>query len=352
MSGDKRELEPIIDPELPIVDPHHHLWFWPRATIAAMRTPTNPYWPMLDRNSRYLFDELLSDIHTGHNIRATVCVEAHAMYRRQGPDSTKSLGEVEFIAGVAAMAESGVFGDVRACAGIVGNVDLRLADAAEGLLLSHVQAGGGRYRGIRMPIAYDPDPALLGYGGQAVPHILLDERFRAGFKSLQKLGLSFDTWPFEPQIPEVIDLARAFPDTQIILNHMGTPLGAGRYQGRREERFAAWRDRVRSLADCENVAVKLGGLGMPILGFSSFMSDPPATSEQLAADWKPYVETSIDAFGVGRCMFESNFPVDSTTCAYPVLWNAFKRLAKGASKDEKAALFSGTAMRIYRLTLE
>jgi L-fuconolactonase len=350
MSSETMEsAETINDPDLSIVDPHHHLWFWPRATIAAMCTPASPFWQMLNAKSRYLFDEFLTDAGAGHNICATVCVEAYAMYRRHGPESTRSVGEVEFINGVAAMAESGVFGDVKACAGIVGNVDLRLADAVEGVLLSHVHAGGGRYRGVRTPIAYDSDPELIPYGAFTVPHILLDKKFRIGFRCLQKLGLSFDVWPLEPQIPEVVDLARAFPDTQIIHNHLGTPLGVGRYRGKREERFPAWHDNIRLLAKCENVAVKLGGLGMPILGFSSFLSNPPATSEQLASEWKPYVETCVEEFGVNRCMFESNFPVESSTCTYPVLWNAFKRVAAGASKDEKAALFSGTAIHVYRL---
>ena len=351
MSSEANEhVEEILDAELSIVDPHHHLWYWPRAAIAAMPASGNPYWHMLNTHSRYLLDEFLIDASAGHDICATVCVEAHTMYRRHGPESTRSLGEVEFINGAAAMADSGVFGDVTACAGIVGNVDLKkLGDAVEEVLLSHVRAGGGRYRGVRTPIAYDADAALIPYGVHTVPHILLDKEFRAGFKWLHKLGLSFDVWPLEPQIPELLDLARTFPDTQIILNHLGTPLGVGRYLGKRAERFAVWQQGIRSLAKCENVAVKVGGLGMPILGFGSFQAQPAATSEELASEWRPYVETCIEAFGASRCMFESNFPVDSATCTYPVLWNAFKRLAAGASSHEKAALFRETAMRVYRL---
>jgi predicted TIM-barrel fold metal-dependent hydrolase len=179
----------------------------------------------------------------------------------------------------------------------------------------------------------------------------LDPTFRAGFKRLQPLGLSFDVFLLEPQLPELIDLARSFPETQIILDHVGTPMGIGRYAGRREERFPIWSDSIRALSRCANVAVKLGGLGMPFGGFMSYRSTPPATSMQVAEEWRPYIDTCIDAFGVHRCMFESGFPMEMGTCTYPVLWNAFKRLAAGASVAEKAALFSETAKRIYRLDI-
>jgi L-fuconolactonase len=226
---------------------------------------------------------------------------------------------------------------------------LRLGDRVEEVLRAHIQAGGGRYRGIRNQTAYDPDPALRSAGAGQLPHALLDKQFRAGFKWLEKLGLSYDAWLFEPQLSDLTELARAFPGTQIILDHAGSPMGLASYAGKRDERFPIWRDSIRALSKCANVAVKLGGLGMPLCGFKSFMSASPATSEQLAAEWKPYIETCIEAFGANRCMFESNFPVDSGSCTYPVLWNAFKRLAAGASKEEKSALFSGTATKVYRL---
>jgi predicted TIM-barrel fold metal-dependent hydrolase len=176
-------------------------------------------------------------------------------------------------------------------------------------------------------------------------------QFRAGFAKLAPLGLSFDAWLLEPQLPDLIDLARAFPDTTIVLDHVGTPLGIAAYAGRREERFGVWRDNIRALAGSANVRVKVGGLAMAFPGFDSFMSSPPASSTQLAAEWKPYVETCIEAFGTGRCMFESNFPVDIGSCDYDVLWNAFKHLAAGCSADEKAALFAGTATQVYRLEI-
>lgn len=347
--------EPIIEPDLPIVDAHHHLWVLPEAYLAAMDAQESvlarSLYPTFRRNARYLFDEYIADLNSGHNLRASVFVDCHAMYRATGPEAMRSVGEIEFANGMAAMAASGTFGEAKVCAGIVGGLDLRLGDAVEEVFGAHLRAGGARYRGIRAAgIVYDEDETILG-AGVGAPHVMLDAKFRAGFKWLQPLGLSFDIFLLEPQLPELIDLAQAFPETQIILNHAGAPVGVGRYAGQREERFPIWREHMRSLSRRANVAVKLGGLGMPFGGFETSMCNQPVTSLQLAEQWKPYIETCIEAFGVARCMFESNFPVDSATCTYPVLWNAFKRLTAGASRDEKTALFSGTAMRIYRLDI-
>ncbi|TAL04220.1 MAG: amidohydrolase [Rhodospirillaceae bacterium] len=351
MASPKQSAEPIIEPDLPIIDPHHHLWDRPLAAFPTAQDSDRSFISIMRNKAHYLLDDFLADINTGHNIRGTVYVEANAMYRAGGPEHKKSVGEVEFANGVAAMSASGAYGDARICAGIVGHGHLGLGDGAEDVLRAHILAGNGRFRGIRAHTAYDPDPGIFSGMQGLPPHILLDKTFRAGFKWLHKLGLSFDVWVLEPQLPDLIDLARAFPETQIILNHTGGPLGMSSYAGKRDERFPMWRENIRALAACDNVTVKLGGLGMPVSGFASFMSEPPATSAQLAAEWKPYMETCIETFGAGRCMFESNFPVDSGACTYPVLWNAFKRLAAGASKDEKTALFSGTAKRVYRLDI-
>jgi predicted TIM-barrel fold metal-dependent hydrolase len=344
--------EPIIEPGLPIVDAHHHLWFLSQAALAArdkeVSIAARAFTPTIHRCARYLFDEFMTDLNSGHNVRASVFVDAHAMYRASGPDALKSVGEVEFANGVAAMAASGVFGEVKICAGIVGNVDPRLGDAAEDVLGAHLRVGGGRYRGVRCAVlmGYDDDSTILGSG---IPHLLLDGKFRAGIKCLQRLGLSFDAFVLEPQLPELIDLARTFPETQIILNHVGVPVGVGRYAGLRDARFPIWRDNIRTLSACPNVTVKLGGLGIPFGGFKSYGATPPATSSQLADEWRPYIETCIEAFGVERCMFESNCPVDKGSYSYGVGWNAFKRLAQGATSTEKTALFGATATRFYRL---
>jgi predicted TIM-barrel fold metal-dependent hydrolase len=344
--------EPILEPDLPIVDPHHHLWDR-RAAVSNLPPSDHGFVDILRTVPRYLLDELLADVAgAGHNVRATVYMECGAMYRADGPDALKCVGETEFVNGVAAMTASGIYGEVRACAGIVGHVDLRIGDAAEDVLRSHVAAGHGRFRGIRHSAAYDDDLEVLGpLSRRNQPGLYRDAKFRDGFKHLHKLGLSFDAWLLEPQLGDLIDLARAFGDTTIVLDHVGTPLGLGRYKGKREERFAIWRGNIQTLAKCSNVNVKVGGLPMPFCGFRAHMEGPDETSETLAAQWKPYVETCIEAFGAQRCMFESNFPVDRFGATYAALWNAFKRLAKNYSADEKTALFSGTAKRVYRLNV-
>jgi L-fuconolactonase len=345
-------IEPILDPDLPIVDSHHHLWFMPESTLAAMEARNSisarSLAPVFRRRARYLFDEYMADVASGHNIRASVFVDARTLYRASGPEAFKSVGEVEFVNGVAAMSASGVFGEVKVCAGIVGGVDLRLGDAVEEVLAAHIRAGGSRYRGVRSPVVHDEDATILG-AGVGVPHVLLDAEFRRGFAKLRQFDLSFEAWVLEPQLSDVIELARTFPETQIILNHVGAPVGVGQYRGQREQRFSIWRERIRTLAQCPNVTVKLGGLGIPFGAFKSYLASPPFNSQQLAEEWKPYIETCIEAFGAQRCMFESNFPVDSAACSYAVLWNAFKRIVAGTSTHEKTALFSGTASRVYRL---
>lgn len=343
--------EAILEPELPIVDPHHHLWMRPAGAFPP--PPHHPFLAAIKDVNRYLVDEIVADMKSGHNVRATVHIECRSMYRADGPDALRCVGETEFVNGQAAMSASGFYGDVRACAGIVGHADLRLGDAVEDVLRSHIAAGHGRFRGIRNSSSYDADPNVLGpLGANAWQQGLYrDAKFRAGFKHLHRLSLSFDAWLLEPQLPDLIDLARAFPETTIILDHVGTPLGIGAYKGKREERFGIWRDNIRALAKCENVVVKLGGLAMCFPMFDSFLSKPAASSEQLAREWKPYIDTCIEAFGPARAMFESNFPVDIGACSYPVLWNAFKRLAAGYTAAEKTALFSGTAARVYRLAV-
>jgi len=349
MSQAEAHSEAILEPDLPIIDPHHHLWDRPAALIAALPPPRHGFDHLLRRVPRYLLDELLADLTSGHKVVATVYLECGSMYRAAGSAPLRPVGETEFVAGVAAMTESGVYGEVRACAGIVGHADLNLGDAVAEVLEAHLVAAGGRFRGIRQSASFDADPEVLGPLARIGGGLYASARFREGFARLARLGLSFDAWMLEPQLGDLADLARAFPDTSIVLDHVGTPLGIGAYAGRRQERFGIWRESIGALAALPNVTVKLGGLAMVFAGFPSFMADPPAPSAQLAAEWKPYIEACIEAFGVERCMFESNFPVDLGSCGYAVLWNAFKRLAERYSADEKTALFSDTARRVYRL---
>ena len=318
--------EEILDPARPIIDPHHHLWD--------------------DDRPRYLLDELLADTRSGHNVRATVFVDCRSMYRRDGPEALRSVGEVEFANGVAAMCASGNYGDIRACAGIVSYADLRGGEEAEAVLDALDRAGGGRFRGIRQMATHDEQVRV-----HPSPHLYLDPRFRKGFARLQRRGYSFDAWLYHPQLPELIDLMEAFPEAKLVLNHIGGRIGIGTYSSRQEEVRAAWSNDVKALARYPNMHVKLGGLGMSLCGFGFEKQETPVSSAVLADAWRPYFETCIEAFGPERCMFESNFPVDKPSCSYRAAWNAFKCIAAGASEEEKAALFSGTAARFYNLSL-
>jgi predicted TIM-barrel fold metal-dependent hydrolase len=322
-----RRKEPILEPDLPIIDPHHHLW---------------------DReNWRYLLDDLLADTNSGHNILATVFVQARAMHRADGPDELKPVGEVEFVNGVAAMAASGIYGRIRACAGIVGHADLTLGSRVEPVLEALVRAGGGRYRGIRHITAWDDDPNVRNPGNPAVPGMLGSAKFREGFGVLARLGHSFDAWLYHPQLDELTRLVDAFPDAKIVLNHCGGIVNINAYK--RDEVFPRWKKSLEALAQRPNVHVKLGGLGMRMSGNGFEKLPDPPSSQVLADAWRPYMETCIAAFGPSRAMFESNFPVDKGSYSYWVFWNACKLLAKGASASEKADLFFGTAKRFYRL---
>jgi predicted TIM-barrel fold metal-dependent hydrolase len=326
-----RTTETILEPELPIVDPHHHLW-------------ERPGW-------RYMLDDLLADTNSGHNIAGTVFVQCRSMHRADGPEAFRPVGETEFVNGVAAMSASGGYGATKICAGIVGHVDLRLGGSAREVLEAHIRAGGDRFRGIRHITAYDPDPTLMNPAYSPPAGLMGDRTFREGFACLAPLNLTFDAWLYHPQIGDVTALARAFPGTGICLNHVGGPLAIGSYGGKRDEIFATWAASIRELASCPNVVVKVGGMAMRINGWDFHEKADPPSSETLAAAWKPYVETCIEAFGANRCMFESNFPVDKGSYGYAPFWNACKILAKGTSAAEKTDLFSGTATRFYRLEL-
>jgi predicted TIM-barrel fold metal-dependent hydrolase len=296
-----------------------------------------------------MIEELSADIASGHNIVATVYVEARSMYRATGPEALRPVGEVEFANGAAAMSASGGYGPAAICAGIVGHANLSLGEAARAVLEAEIAAGQGRFRGIRHSSAFDADPDVGHMYTTRPKGLLLDPTFRKGFACLAPLGLSLDAWMFHPQIGELTDLARAFPDTKIVLDHCGGPVGLGRFANRREETFAVWKASIQEIAKCPNVVVKLGGLAMRLLGYDFHQRPRPPSSEEAAAAWRPYIESCIEAFGPGRCMFESNFPPDKGQCSYQVIFNAFKRIAAPYSEAEKTALFSKTATEVYRL---
>ena len=333
----QRPTEAALEPELPIIDPHHHFWDTPA-------------------RGRYLLPELLADIAgpgpgKSHNIVSTVFLECRSMYRRAGPPEMAPLGEVEFVNGIAAMSASGGYGPCRVAEAIVGHADLTLGAPVRAVLEAEITAGGGRFRGIRHGVSWDASPEIGKHVSRFIPpHQLRDPKFREGFAQLAPLGLSFESWQYHPQLGEAIDLARAFPDTTIILNHVGGVLGVGPYAGHRQEILAGWKKDIAELAKCPNVNIKLGGVGMTSFGFDFPERDTPPSSEELATAWRQYIEPCIEAFGPGRAMFESNFPPDKQSGGYTELWNAFKRITARASPSEKKALYSGTAARVYRIT--
>lgn len=272
------------------------------------------------------------------------------MYRRAGPPELRSIGEVEFVNGMAAIGDIGLLGKTRMCASIVGFADLRLGDRVAPVLDAMMAAGNGRLKGIRHNMVWDP--VNEGHHTSQIRHPSLDASFHKGLSHMSQKGLSFDAWIFYPQLNERSDLVRAFPDTAIILNHVGGILGVGAHAGRRTEIFGIWCTRMRELSQFQNLSVKIGGFGMPRCGWDFHLRGKPASSGELATAWKPYVETGIDLFGPGRCMMESNFPVDMRTAGYDVIWNAYKRITGSLTRDEKNQIYRGTASRVYRLAPE
>jgi predicted TIM-barrel fold metal-dependent hydrolase len=324
----KQPAEPILEPELPIVDTHHHVWDLP--------------------NNRYLIQEFAADLQTGHNVVATVYVDCQAMYRARGPEEMRPIGETEFVRGVGAMSDSGAYGPTHVAQGIVSFAELALGDRVAPVLEAHIAAGGGRFRGIRYATGWDASEVIGNSHAGTGPHVLLRPEVRAGLKRLEALGLSLDAWVFHPQLGDVIEIARSMPGLNIILGHVGGALGYGPYENR-EEVFRVWRASMTEMAKQPNVSVKLGGMVMRLAAYDYLALATPPSSTELAAYWRRYIETCIELFGPERCMFESNFPVDKLGTGYPQIWNAFKRITAGASDGEKQALYNGTARRVYRL---
>ena len=323
----RSNVEEPIEPALPICDPHHH--FWDRPT------------------GRYMTEELLADTGSGHSITSTVFIECRSEYRQQGPEEMRPVGETEF---VRKLSTSGGGGKTAIAAGIVGTANLLLGKAVEPVLVAQIEAGRGNFRGIRRTSVWDQHPEIPAHITSPPRGLLSDAKFREGFACLKKHNLSFDAWLYFHQIGELTDLARAFPDNTIILNHAGGLILVGPYASKQDEVREEWRRGITALADCSNVMVKLGGLGMPRWGFGWDTRTIPPGSAELAEAMSPYLLFCIERFGPERCMFESNFPVDKVSYSYNVIWNAFKRIVKGFSSAEKAALFHDTAVRVYRLS--
>ncbi|MBI0328477.1 amidohydrolase family protein [Burkholderia plantarii] len=323
--------EAILEPDLPIIDAHHHLW---------------------DRQSgRYLAHEFRDDLVSGHRIVSTVYVQCRSMLRSTGPDALKPVGEVEFATGVAAMFASGAYGATQACDAIVGGADLELASEAAPVLEAMLEVSGGRLRGIRNPLAWHEDPAVVSSPATPPRDRMANPAFVRGVQTLERYALTLDAWVYHTQLDALYELAKAAPAVTIVIDHFGGPLGVGPHAGRHDEARRAWAQALRKLASLPNTRMKLGGAGMPVFGFDFAARECAPSSETLAAAWRPYFDTCIELFGVERCMFESNFPVDKGMFSYHVVWNAFKRLAQAMSAAEKAALFSRTAASTYRLPI-
>lgn len=326
--------EEVVDADQRIVDPHHHLWD---------HRGSAGFQPV------YLLDELHADTGSGHRVEATVFVECGWSYRNEGPAEFREVGETEFVAAEAARSRERV-GQARIAA-IVAACDLSMGAPLASVLDAHEQAGAGLFRGIRHRLAFDrTDSARTGAVEPNIEGLMGTDEFRAGVAALGARGLSFDAWLYHMQLPELVAMARAVPDTTIVLDHIGAPLGIGAYAGRWEEIHSQWRADLADLATCPNVAVKVGGIGMQTYGSGYYKRDLPPTSDQLVADWGEEMRYIIDRFGPSRCMFESNFPVDKVSFSYRVMWNAYKKMAASYSDDERQSLFAGTAERIYRIS--
>jgi len=322
--------EPVLDPVLPIIDPHHHLWTY-------------------DPPGAYLVPNLWADTGSGHRVEQTVFVQCGAEPRKDGPEELRCVGETEFVVSQAAEANEGPAGAAR-IGGIVAFADLTLGARVDPVLEAHVEAGEGLVRGIRNNAAWDETGTVVTPYPEGMPHIYGDASFREGFARLAALGLSYDAWNYHPQIPELTDLARAFPETTIVLDHFGGVLGVGAFADQRAEVFEQWQKDLAALAECSNVVAKLGGMAMPLNGFGWEKRERPATSDEFVAAQSAYYHYAIEQFGPDRCMFESNFPVDKQSLSYRTLWNGFKKIAAEYTDAEKAALFHDTAMRVYRLS--
>lgn len=319
--------EPAFDATQPVLDSHHHLYQRP--------------------GLRYLVEDCAADLASGHDIRATVTVQARAMLRADGPPEMASLGETEFLNGQAAMSASGAYGAARIAAGIVGHVDLRLGDRLAPVLDRHIAAAGGRLVGIRQPLAWDADSSLLNPAYPTFETLPDDPAFRAGLTVLAAKGLSFDVWAFYPQLPRLTQMARAVPDLRIVVDHLGGVIRAGAHAGR--DIFPDWRRGLTQLAACPNVMIKLSGLGIRLSAFGMDAGDVPPTSGQLANLWQPWVMTALDLFGADRCMWGSNFPVDKGSYAYGIGLNTLQRLTATASADARDAIFWRSAAHHYGL---
>jgi predicted TIM-barrel fold metal-dependent hydrolase len=313
-------VEDVLDPELPIIDPHFHLW-----KIGEFN-----YW----------LPEYLADTHSGHNVEAAIYMEASTKYRLGGPEELKCIGETEFA--YEQIGQSNGF-----VAGIIAAANLRAPEYLDRVLDAHIEASHGRLCGIRDMAGWDADPTLRDERYELPENILELPQFRQSVRHVGERGLVCNLWLYFHQLERLATVARQAPKTRVVVNHTGGPLGRGVYEGRYHEVFTVWKRGMSALAECPNVYVELGGMGMRWMGFGFHKWTRPPSSQELADAWRPHFATTVELFGANRCMFESNFPVDHEICSYVTLWNAYKRFTAGFSSAERDALFSRTALDLY-----
>jgi L-fuconolactonase len=325
--------EPTLEPELPICDPHHHLW--------EFRPEPLPY-------QRYLLSDLAADIHSGHHVRSTVFIEVKTRYRTNGPEKMRPVGEVEFVEALAAESARGTYGRAQVAAAIIGYADLKRGEQVAPVLDAMQAASPARFRGIRHSVGWDPSPELVN---RDLEGVLSSDPYRASARVLAGRGLCLETSLYHPQLENLAAFARAVPDLTIIVNHIGGLVRIGPYANRDDDVLPTWRRGIAAVAACPNVIIKLGGVGQVRFGFDWHTRERPIGLEELAAALAPLMQYCIEQFGPDRCMFESNFPVDKVSYSYNVVYNAFKRLSQGYSAAERAAMFHDTAARVYRIDL-
>ena len=327
--------EKIVDQDLEIIDPHHHLW------------PGTPRTDGVSAENRYLLEDLWNDTQSGHNVVKTVFVECGQGYYESGSEAMKPVGETKFVVEVAEEAKQDV--SKAQIEGIVGHADMMLGESAREVLEAHLEEGKGRFKGIRHGASWDESDEIRNSHSNPIQSIYLDDEFQKGIEQLDALNLTLDAWNYHKQIKELTELAKCFPNLKIVQNHFGGPLGIGPYAGRREEVFSVWQESIAELAERDNVVIKIGGLAMPINGWGWHKRELPANSDEFIESHGRYYLHAIKCFGVERCMFESNFPVDKRSISYPILWNGFKKIVEDFSTEEKEYLFYKTAAEFYSL---
>ena len=322
--------EEIIDPQLPIIDPHHHLWNGDNQLAGSFP---------------YLIENLNEDTFSGHNIVGTIFMECAQGYYLNGEEKYKPVGETEFVINL--IKDSKKLPESTNIMGIIGYANLMLGTDVKDVLDEHLSKGEGLFKGIRHAAGWDKNNEIHNSHSNPIENIYYDKNFIKGAEELINLNLTFDAWHYHHQITDLSIFAERYPELIIIHDHFGGPLGVGPYEGKREEIFKKWKDDISLLSESKNVYAKLGGLAMPVNGWNFHKQDKPASSDQIVDLHQQYYLHTINCFGADRCMFESNFPVDRRSVTYHILWNAFKKMVSDYSDEDKNKLFFKNAKDVY-----